>query len=455
MNRPNIVFLNSHDSGRYVQPYGYAIPTPNIQRLAEEGVLFRQAYCANPTCSPSRASLLTGQWPHSCRMMGLVNLGWTLPEPAHLLPHVLRNAGYQTIRAGIQHVVADENVGGYDRILPTLPPPGHGHLTTGNDVFEDLAATFLAERHRRPFFLDVGFREAHRLSRGFHGLPDGERGTDPRYIRPAAPFPDTPETREDMAAYIDSARVLDRRIGRILDALDANGLRNDTLVICTTDHGICFPAMKCNLVDAGIGVMLVVRGPGGFEGGAVLDALVSQIDLFPTLCKLLALEPPAWLQGRSLMPLVRGEAAQVRDDLFAELNYNACYEPTRAARTRRWKYIRRFSDLDRTVPANCGPSLTKDLWVQSGWPQYELAREQLYDLVFDPHEAHNLAGAPRFNGALDEMRTRLDRWQRETDDPILAGPIAPSEEAVVVDPSSLSPDPEFHSARQYLGIGTS
>jgi arylsulfatase A-like enzyme len=258
-----------------------------------------------------------------------------------------------------------------------------------------------------------------------------------------------------MAAYIDSVRALDRRIGRILDALDANGLRNDTLVICTTDHGICFPAMKCNLVDAGIGVMLVVRGPGGFEGGQVLDALVSQIDLFPTLCKLLALEPPAWLQGRSLMPLVRGEAAQVRDELFAELNYNACYEPTRAVRTRRWKYIRRFSDLDRTVPANCGPSLTKDLWVQSGWPQYELAREQLYDLVFDPHEAHNLAGVPRFNDTLDEMRARLDRWQRETDDPILAGPIVPTEEAVVVDPTSLSPDPEFHSARQYLGIGTS
>ena len=113
MERPNIIYIHSHDTGRYVQPYGHAVPTPNIQRLAAEGVLFRQAFCANPTCSPSRASLLTGQAAHSCGMTGLVNRGWTLERPEELLPRVLRDNGYHTVRAGIQHVVRDPAEGGF------------------------------------------------------------------------------------------------------------------------------------------------------------------------------------------------------------------------------------------------------------------------------------------------------------------------------------------------------
>ena len=106
MNKPNIVYIHSHDTGRYVQPYGHAIPTPNIQSLAEKGVLFRNAFCANPTCSPSRAALLTGQWAHSCGMGGLANRGWSLPVPEHLIPYTLNKAGYITALAGFQHVVA-------------------------------------------------------------------------------------------------------------------------------------------------------------------------------------------------------------------------------------------------------------------------------------------------------------------------------------------------------------
>ena len=130
---PNIVYIHSHDTGRYIQPYGYDIATPHLQRLAEEGVLFRQAFCANPTCSPSRAALLTGQWAHSCGMGGLVNRGWSVSRPQRLLPQVLAAAGYQTVRAGFQHVVADEADGGYQRILPR---PGA--------AAEELAADFLA-----------------------------------------------------------------------------------------------------------------------------------------------------------------------------------------------------------------------------------------------------------------------------------------------------------------------
>ena len=103
----NIIYIHSHDTGRYVQPYGHSIPTPNIQKLAEEGVLFRQAFCANPTCSPSRACLLSGQWAHTAGMGGLVNRGWSLPTPKNLIMHTLAEAGYETVLAGFQHVVKD------------------------------------------------------------------------------------------------------------------------------------------------------------------------------------------------------------------------------------------------------------------------------------------------------------------------------------------------------------
>ena len=230
MSQPNIIYIHSHDTGRYVQPYGHAIPTPNIHQLAQEGVLFRQAFCANPTCSPSRASLLTGQWAHSCGMGGLVNRGWSLPHPERLLPRVLQDAGYQTVRAGFQHVVKDPLAGGFERILEE------------GDKAEERAAAFLAEVHERPFFLDVGFSATHRKGRGFDPPPAGEMSTDPRYVRPPAPLPDAPETREDMAAYIDAAKTLDAQIGRVLAALDECGLRDDTVVVCTTDHGIAWQA---------------------------------------------------------------------------------------------------------------------------------------------------------------------------------------------------------------------
>ncbi len=440
MKKPHIVYIHSHDTGRYVEPYGHAIPTPHIQQLAEEGVLFRQAFCANPTCSPSRASLLTGQWAHSCGMGGLVNRGWSLPQPERLLSRVLAQAGYQTVRAGFQHVLSNPAAGGYERILDD------------ERSAEERAEAFLAERHRRPFFLDVGFSATHRKGRGFDSPPAGSAPTDPRHVRPPAPLPDTAEIREDMALYIDAARTLDQQMGRVFAALDQHGLREDTLVICTTDHGIAFPLMKCNLTDHGMGVMLIMRGPGGFTGGQVSDGLVTQIDLFPTICEVAGIEKPEWVQGVSLLPLLGSDPKEVRDEVFGEINYHVCYEPQRAVRTKRWKYIRRLHPRARPVLPDCDDSLSKDFLLAKGWREREEAEERLYDLVADPHEMHNLAG--KAAGVLGEMRDRLERWRRDTDDPLLGAPFfMPPETAVVSDPDALSPrEAEAFPARAFLGI---
>ena len=420
----DIVYLHSHDTGRYVQPYGYAVPTPSIQELAEQGLLFRSAFCAAPTCSPSRAALLTGEWAHCSGMLGLAHRGFSLADPRRHLARVLADAGYHTVLAGVQHVGTDDAELGYLQMLDT-------DSNRASEV-APAAAEFLGNPlPRGPFFLDVGFFETH--------LAFPEPRDDGRHCRPPAPLPDAPEVRADMAGFRESARLLDDGVGIVLDALERSSRGRETLVVCTTDHGLPLPGMKCNLTDHGIGVMLVMRGPGGFEGGRAIDGMVSQIDLFPTLCELLEIEAPGWLQGRSMMPLMRGEAEEINDAVFAEVTFHAAYEPQRAVRTRRWKYIRRFEDREGPVLPNCDDSRSKQYLLERGWRERAPEPEQLYDLAFDPNEARNLAADPGRAGVLGMMRRRLDRWMKETGDPLLSGPVRAPAGARINDVDGLSP----------------
>jgi arylsulfatase A-like enzyme len=328
-------------------------------------------------------------------------------------------------------VVRDPHTSGYDRVLTDGPGRGLAKNVT------PAAVEFLDNAPQQPFFLDVGFTETHRV---FHEAdPSINPAEDARYVRPPAPLPDTPETRRDMANFIASARVLDESVGAVLAALERNGLAENTLVISTTDHGIAFPAMKCNLTDHGIGVLLIMRGPGGFSGGRVVDAMVSHLDLLPTICDLAGVEKPARLQGTSLLPLVNGEVEQIHDEIVAEVNYHAAYEPQRCIRTSRWKYIRRFLDYPTPLLANCDDGFSKSVWMDHGWAERPVAPEQLYDLMFDPNEANNLVADPAHAEVLKEMRQRLDRWMQRTADPLLAGPIPPAPEAVVNAPGDVSP----------------
>jgi arylsulfatase A-like enzyme len=301
-----------------------------------------------------------------------------------------------------------------------------------------MARDLLHNMPSQPFFLSVGFFETHRE----YPPPISEH--DVRYCTPPPHVPNTPQTRRDMAAFKASARSLDWGIGMVLDALEANGLADSTLVICTADHGIAFPGAKGNLTDQGTGVMLIIRGPGGFSGGKVCDAQVSQIDLFPTICDLLDIPPPSWLQGTSLLPLIRNQTDEIHDAIFTEATYHAAYEPQRAVRTQRWKYIRRFGDRQMPVLANCDDSLSKDVWLQSGWENRLVASEQLYDLIFDPNETCNLINDPTHSAVLEGMRHRLEDWMNETADPLLYGSVAPPSGVELNDPDQISPAESTH-----------
>lgn len=407
MPRPNILYIHSHDTGRHIQPMGRAVRTPNLRRLAEQGVLFRQCCCAGPTCSPSRAALLTGQWPHCTGMLGLAHRGFGLNDYSRHIVHALRANGYTSSLAGVQHVAADPAVIGYDRVLEVQ---GRGEGITR------AACQFLDGAPKQPWFLSVGYGRTHRP------FPPAAPADDVRYCLPPAPLPDTPRTRRDMAEFHTLAAALDTQIGQVLASLDANGLAENTIVLATTDHGIAFPLMKCNLTDHGIGVFMILRGAGDLSGGKVVDGMVSHVDVFPTLCELADIDPPEWLQGTSMMPLIRGQAEQIHEEIFAEVTYHAAYEPQRAVRTPRWKYIRRFEDRETPVLPNCDAGHSKDLLLEHDWANRPVDREQLYDLLFDPNEVRNLAGDPRHEAVLTDMRARLDRYMQRTDDPLLDGP---------------------------------
>lgn len=424
LERPNILYLHSHDTGRYVQPYGHPVPTPNIQRLADQGVLFRRAFCAAPTCSASRACLLTGQYGHSNGMLGLAHRGWSLKDYRQHIVHPLHEAGYHSVLIGEQHIAKRPDVIGFDKVVKI-------ETTHVADV-APVASEILRSPPPQPFFMSVGFFETHR---DFLAPPSLR---DALYSMPPPNLPDTTETRHDMAAYKGSARALDQGVGTVLEALDASGMGDDTLILFTTDHGLAFPGAKATLYDRGLGVMLIMRGPGGFQGGRVLDPLVSHIDIYPSLMELAHIEPPSFLQGVSLLPLVRGEADSVREELFAGMTWHAAYEPQRAIRTDRFKYIRRFGERALPVLPNCDDSPSKDLLISHGWAQRPVAFEQLYDLVFDPNEAANVAEEPEYADTREELRTRLEEWMVATDDPLLHGDPQPPPGAEYNDPDQLS-----------------
>lgn len=412
-------------------PYGYNTPTPRLQQFAEQGVTFRQAFCVAPTCSPSRSALMTGQYPHCCGMHGLADPGggYRLHDYSHHLASFLRHHGYTTALAGIQHearaTVVDLAEVGYDHWL-NHDEEGRpkGHLTLSS------ALRFIAERadsanaEAKPFFLSCGFGEPHRdnANRGRrHGYDSDLRFVeelDGRYTRPPAPIPDTPLTRQDWASFCEGVARLDAKMGAVIDAIDRAGLADRTLIIATTDHGIAWPHGKGNLTDLGTGVMLIIRGPAGsgFEGGRVIDALVSHMDIFPTLCELTGIDPPDWLQGVSMMPLIDGRAETIRDHVFGEQGYHGKRpDPQRSIRTERYKYIRRkpVEHVHRVID----PGPTND-WMRSiGFPQQPRGLELLYDLYFDPQEVHNLADDPDYADVLGDLRARLDAWIADTHDP--------------------------------------
>lgn len=421
----NIVYMHTHDTGKYIEPYGYAVPTPNLMQLAKEGLLFRQAYCAGPTCSPSRAALLTGMAAHSAGMLGLAHLGAELNDYNQHLVSFLGENGYETALCGIQHEAPEAGMIGYGRIL------GNPEFDMSNFEFDSIgwdtcnaeaAAAFILEQKEKPFFLSYGLFNTHL------NFPKADPAYNPAYVMPPAPFSDNATHRAQWTEYLTSAKAADDCIGIVLQAIQDAGLEEETLVIFTTDHGLPFPRMKCSLFDTGIGVSLILRTPAKHRQGEVTDALVSHIDLFPTICDLTGLPKPAWLQGYSLTPLLEKSADSVRSAIFAEINHHVVYEPMRCIRNERYKYIRNFGEPVYFMP-NLDTSDYRALVVEHGLLDMEKPQEMLFDLYLDPMERVNLADHARYKDIREKMERELSDWMEQTSDPLLKGAVSIKESA--------------------------
>jgi arylsulfatase A-like enzyme len=321
---------------------------------------------------------------------------------------------------------------------------GYDHVvdigTTKADSIIPAALQLLRSRPPQPFFLSIGFFETHRE----FFEPSSVR--DALYGAPPAQLPDTAVTRTDMAAFKASARSLDQGVGAVLHGLDEAGVADETLVILTTDHGLPFPGAKGTLSDRGLGVMLIIRGPGGFHGGHVTDSLTSHVDIYPTLLELAGASVPEGIHGHSLLSLGHRQSASVRAELFAELTYHAAYDPQRAIRTTRHKLIRQFGDRLEPVLPNVDDSPSKSLLIEAGWGSQRRPRVELYDLVMDPGEMRNLADSPDCAAVRGELEHRLHEWMVDTDDPLLHGPVAPPPGASVNDPAGISATEPFLQA---------
>jgi len=438
--RPNVVLVHCHDLGQHLGCYGADVESPNLDRLAADGVRMANSFCTAPHCSPSRSSMMTGAYPHENGLMGLAHMGWELDDDWLTLPKRLRQAGYTTHLLGFQHEVPEnpERLG-YDRV-----ETGTKRALELVDVVEEFFASAAADGadggREQPFFVSVGLEEPHRPFRREY-LPDGTYDEpDPESVSLADfPYlPDEPGVRED-AANLRSlvAETLDPAVGAYRDALAEAGLAEDTLFVFTTDHGLAMPRAKGTCYDPGIETTLLFHQPGVVEGGDVYDELVSNVDLMPTLLDLLGLEPPTDVAGRSFAPLLRGDAYEPRERVFAEMTWHDRYNPIRAIRTERYKYVRNFSVLPRVfvpmdvTPTPAGRAAHEEFYVD------QRPAEELYDLEADPHELENLAGDrtpfetaaeasdpdPAHVDALERLRGELDEWLNATDDPLLDGPV--------------------------------
>lgn len=427
----NILYIHTHDTGRFTSVYGKNVPTPNLKAFAGDALVFRNAFCASPTCSPSRGALLTGRYPHENGLEGLAHRGFRIRERSSHLASFLKRNGFETVLCGVQHEEKSYDYTemslqysealGYEKNISYVSDQGKcTDKVLADRINAERAAEFLRNRkEKRPFFLSYGMFHTHRE---YPELEAGEEKVfDQAYVELPENIYDTREARADTARLNKSLKLFDDNFQMVLQALKDAGLYENTIIISTTDHGLANPFSKCTLTDRGLGVSLIMRIPGYPDSfGSVYDGLVSHVDVFPTLCEAEGLTLPENLSGISLLPVFDGKQEELREAVYGEINFHTSYEPARCVRTSRYKYICYYDETwEKYNMTNCDDSPLKDLLVHAGWREKTKPREQLFDLYFDPCERENLAGNAEYEPVLAEMRGRLAEWRKRSGDRIL------------------------------------
>ena len=433
MKHKNILLIIAHDLGQHIGPYGVeTVHTPNLDRMAAQGTLFERNYCVSPGCSPSRAGIMTGRYPHSNGVMGLTHADflWRLNEGEKHLAQLLKDQGYDTCLLGNWHENNRIDNVGYQT---TVFRDGE-HLSLRSDMNQnewhptafDLAerADFYLEQQKnrdKPFFLYAGIFEPHRPF-DFKGCtPDTEKGV---WIPPYIPQ-ETPEqvaaAEQEFGGIQGCIRRMDEAIGKLLDSLEEKGLKEDTLVLFTSDHGIAMPRAKSTLYNPGIETPLMLWG-GGVPENTRRDCLISNVDYFPTMLEWAGIPVPENVQGKSFFQCLENGSYQPNEAIFAEKTYHRDYDPIRCIRTEKYKYIINFElNVAYDAPSDIQQGAIYRTSVEKYMPLRP--RIELYDLDADPWEQENLAEDPAHQPLKQELHQKLIVWMKETDDPLLKGPV--------------------------------
>ncbi len=422
---PNILFITADNLGiGDLSCYGNrSIKTPNIDSIGIEGVQFENAFVVSSSCAPSRASFVTGQYPHTHGVDALTHLKKTKAlSPFHTtLPDLLKKKGYNTAVEGKWHIspYMPTSWYGYNERLSGIMPKDH--------VIKDSKKTidFLKRNKDNRFFLQVNYKNSHRDIHGEYQYdPDFPVDPDSITIPGYMNLPNWPEIREDVARYYSQNLRMEQMVGEVLGALDDLGLRDNTLVMFVSDNGPHYPGMISTLYDRGTATPMLVRWPGKIKPGKKVDHLINTIDIMPTFLDAAGIEIPEEVQGRSFYRmLVEDNAPATQEAVFMEMTDHVRYIPCRAIRTERWKYIHNYSDNAFGLDMN-----NHDEWAHrlcelpgQGWksprPEHEL-----YDLKNDPNEINNLAKVKRYSDKLKSLQARLKDFQKRTGDDFLGHP---------------------------------
>ncbi|MDE0626900.1 MAG: sulfatase [Bryobacterales bacterium] len=440
--RPNILFCISDDqSWLHAGAMGdQVVRTPAFDRVAADGVVFRNAYCDAPTCGPSRSAILTGQsiW----RLEEAGNIHSTLPSKFATYTEVLEGAGYRT-----GHTSKGWSPG-------RLAPGGRTRNPAG-DQFDGFDAFFAQQPSDQPFCFWLGSRDPHRPFE----LGSGARsGKDPARVAVPPHLPDHEVVRNDILDYYVEVERFDSNVGRALALLEESGRLENTIVVVTSDHGMPFPRAKASLYDYGSRVPLAVCWPRAVPKGRTVDDFVSLSDMAPTFLEAAGLEAHEDMTAHSLVPvLTSGGSGQVdpsRDAAFIAMErHDGCRRggkgyPCRAVRDKNHLYIRNFEptrwpsgspnakDCARGIPyGEIDSSPTKTFMMEHrGNPAVDRLAElafgtrpehELYDLREDPGQLRNIAAEPAAAETLDSLRERLMNHLASTGDPRALGKPAP------------------------------
>ena len=435
--KPNIVLIMADDlawddSG----PYGNdRVRTPNLDKLAAEGMKFTRAILTASSCSPSRASIITGRYPHRT---GAEELHWPVPAKQITFVEKLRAAGYWTAAAGKWHLgeeirdrfdlIRDVDTSGFQLPGGKAGQAGVFKETTKGDAKSgcaDWVSLIRARPADKPFFLWLAALDPHRpYDEGILKQPHL-----PAAVRVAPYHPDTFGVRREYALYYDEITRLDRFTGLVISELEKNSILDNTLVIFFSDNGRPFPRDKTSLYDSGIRTPFIIRYPPVVKPGTVCKRLISAVDIAPTLLEIAGVEKGDTFDGVSFHRLLSNPLGlPVRSYAFAEKNWHDYEDHSRAVRSTQFKYIRNYyDDLPPTPPADAVRGITyralqkrhdsADLSAAEGqlfW--FPRPREELYDCSADPHELKNLADSPDYSKTLVLMRDALQKWERETGD---------------------------------------